>query len=70
MNKSAEIALGRYFTNPSHDKAWREWGYVAAQAERLGYADHARDLAPHANATTRSIRVRTGKLLRFIEAIQ
>jgi hypothetical protein len=51
------------------DEAMKEWWAIAAEAERLGYASHARDLAPFANSSTRSIRIRTGKLARFIQAV-
>jgi hypothetical protein len=53
-----------------HDQAARAWQAVAHEAERLGYASQARDLSPHVDATTRSIKIRTGKLARFLKAMQ
>lgn len=47
-----------------------EWQAVAAVAKRLGYSAHARDLAPMHDATTRSIKIRTGKLARFIATVR
>ena len=52
------------------DSALWHWQAVTAEAERLGYASRARDLAPMHDATTRSIKIRTGKLARFIAAMR
>lgn len=72
---TVEKVLEKYFTNPAsrldaikRAEAMTEWHDAVEEAYRAGYAAHARDLEPMHNATARSIRIRTGKLTRFLDA--
>lgn len=66
MNNYAKEKKSPYV---KHVAAVSEWQAVSDEATRLGYDSHARDLAPLYDASTRSIKIRTGKLARFIKAV-
>jgi hypothetical protein len=51
------------------DSALIAWRAAAAEANQLYYASHVRDLAPLLNASARSIKIRTGKLRRFLATV-